>query len=201
MSLWLNYPSVLIEKPFDVNPFEISDTVEQLNALMRLCVYVFLIMFLINDDRRYFVIPLIGLSAALYWNMTRPSEKFEPPKPIVAECTKPTVDNPHMNVTMADLLNTDSEGNIKPKPPACDYFAPGIAESVQKNFYTDTYRSTDDLFGSDVAQRQFYTMPCTDPLGDVQKFRDYLTKDQTNCKTNRFECYNYEDPHLATRAS
>ena len=113
------------------------------------------------------------------------------------ECTHPTKDNPFMNFTMADMLNTDAAGNVKPKAPACDFKS--VEKEAYNAFFSDVKLDATDFFALNSGQRDFYTMPSTDIVGDIESFRDFIAKDFKNCKTNSSDCMPSEDLRYSDR--
>ena len=109
-------------------------------------------------------------------------------------CVKPTEDNPFMNMTMKDYLNTDKAVNIVDREPACDANNPEIKKKIDSNFKNNLYRDVSDVFGKYNSQRQFFTMPYTQVIPDVEgNFKNWLYKSPKTCKENSEYCLRYED--------
>lgn len=110
------------------------------------------------------------------------------------KCTRPTIDNPFMNMTMKDYLNFDSQGNIIERPPACDTSDKDVKKEIDDNFKNNLYMDVNDLFGKFNSQRQFYTMPSTDIIPDINgEFKNWLYKSPKTCKEDQDYCLKYED--------
>jgi hypothetical protein len=108
-------------------------------------------------------------------------------------CVAPTLDNPFMNMTMKDYLNTDKSGNIIERNPACDPNDPNIKKSIDAKFNNNLYRDVSDVFGKYNSQRQYFTMPWTQTIPDVDgNFKNWLYKSPKTCKENN-NCIRYED--------
>tara|TARA_B110000285_G_C15049337_1_gene576122 strand:+ start:192 stop:914 length:723 start_codon:yes stop_codon:yes gene_type:complete len=70
-----------------------------------------------------------------------------------SSCTKPTKDNPFMNLNNYEL-------STGPKPDSCSsYNNLKIQNMIDNIFNDDVYIDSDDLFNRKSSQRQFYTVP------------------------------------------
>lgn len=109
-------------------------------------------------------------------------------------CTEPTIDNPFMNMTMKDYLNTDNKGDIIIRPEACSTYDSNIKKEIDNKFKNNLYKNVNDVFGKFNSQRQYYTMPSTDIIPDINgEFKNWLYKSPKTCKENQDYCLKYED--------
>lgn len=109
-------------------------------------------------------------------------------------CTEPTIDNPFMNMTMKDYLNTDNKGDIIIRPEACSTSDSNIKKDIDNKFKNNLYKNVNDVFGKFNSQRQYYTMPSTDLIPDINgEFKNWLYKSPKTCKENQDYCLKYED--------
>jgi hypothetical protein len=109
-------------------------------------------------------------------------------------CVEPTIDNPFMNMTMKDYLNFDKNGNIVERNKACDPNESDIKKKVDQNFNNNLYRDVSDVFGKYNSQRQYFTMPWTQTIPDVDgEFKNWLYKNPKTCKEDNDYCLRYED--------
>lgn len=117
------------------------------------------------------------------------------PEPLQkVKCTVPTIDNPFMNMTMKDYLNYDENGNIIQREEACDTSDIDIKKDIDDKFKNNLYKDVNDLFGKFNSQRQFYTMPWTSIIPDINgDFKNWLYKSPKSCKENQDYCLLYED--------
>jgi hypothetical protein len=104
-------------------------------------------------------------------------------------CTKPTIDNPFMNVTMKDYLNIDEKG----RPEACDTSDPIVKQSMDEFFNNNLFKDVNDVFGKMNSQRQFYTMPSTTIPNAQDEFARWLYLNPKTCKEDQEFCLRYED--------
>jgi len=104
------------------------------------------------------------------------------------KCTRPTENNPFMNLLMSDYMNYDENKILKPKLPACNSSDPLIKKEMIDNFNKNIFRDVSDLFGKMNSQRQFYTMPNTEIPNRAGEFRKWLFGNMKTCKTDSDYC-------------
>jgi hypothetical protein len=111
-----------------------------------------------------------------------------------SKCTEPTTDNPFMNMTMKDYLNYDDTGKIIERPDACNTADPDIKKSIDNKFNNNLFKDVNDVFGKFNSERQYYTMPWTDIIPDINgDFKNWLYKTPKTCKEDQDYCLLYED--------
>ena len=97
------------------------------------------------------------------------------------ECTKPTINNPMMNIN----LITDKRN----KPAACEYYDdPQTAAEVEKKFEYNLYRDVSDLYNKRNSQRQYYTAPSTTIPNEQTAFAKWLYLSPPTCKEDTIRC-------------
>jgi len=109
------------------------------------------------------------------------------------KCTKPTVDNPFMNVTMKDYMNFDENGFVVNRPPACDPNDPEVKKMMDETFSNNLYRDVSDVFGKKNSQRNYFTMPWTTIPNKQDEFARWLYLSPKTCKEDQDYCLRYED--------
>ena len=109
------------------------------------------------------------------------------------KCTKPTIDNPFMNVTMKDYMNFDQNGSVVNRPPACDPNDPEVKKLVDESFNNNLYRDVGDVFGKMSSQRNYFTMPWTTIPNKQDEFARWLYLSPKTCKEDQDNCLRYED--------
>ena len=103
-------------------------------------------------------------------------------------CFMPTIDNPFMNITVADLMDDPDRAE------ACDITNPVIANMATEKFNEQVYfPDPNDLFNKKHEQRQFYTMPSTTIPNKQTDFARFLYDLPETCKENQQNCLQYED--------
>jgi hypothetical protein len=207
---WYNDIGILIHQDRLTEFFPVSNFTleEKFNALVRLSLYISIILFYYNADYNYISIFLATLLITYFVWINRPLEKesseinqsFEAENQLVEQlenemsssCTRPTIDNPFMNVTMKDMLNTDGN-KIVDRPPACDTTDPEVKKEIDDNFNHNLFRDVNDIFGKMNSQRQFYTMPSTTIPNAQDEFARWLYLNPKTCKEDQDYCVAYED--------
>lgn len=174
---------------------------ERLNSIMRLSIYVSVLLYFHHKNYKYLSIALgVGLlTIYVYRNNPQLStegnskiETLDVQQPGEQQCTKPTVDNPFMNVTMKDYMNI-VDGKIVDRPPACDVNDNTVKKDIDTSFETNLYRDVDDVFGKFNSQRQFFTMPFTTIPNKQDEFAKWLYASPKTCKEDQDFCLRYED--------
>ena len=191
---WYNNPKVLCQTnrfiEFFPNPGLSLN--EKLNALVRLAFYVSIILMVFFGNYLYLYIPIVVLAFTyfIYWNYSKNMENFEGNNENVntedlvieeKECTKPTINNPFMNIN----LITDKRN----RTPACKYYDnEKIASEVEKDFDNNLYRDVSDLYNKRNSQRQYYTMPSTTIPNEQTAFAKWLYYSPPTCKEDTIRC-------------
>lgn len=195
---WFNDFKILFDKDRLIEFFPTKDQnhAEQLNAIVRLALYISIIVYLLNSDTTYFMYAIIvALFTVLLYKNDKQKENLKNTdgKYQNENCTKPTIENPFMNFTMNDYMNI-KDGKTVDKPEACDPTEPDIKKDIDDKFNNNLYRDVDDVFGKMNSQRQFFTMPWTSNLPDENgDFKNWLYKSPKTCKEDSDYCLNYED--------
>jgi hypothetical protein len=219
---WYNEPFIIIDSNRLTEFFPTSDQTleERFNSLVRLGLYCSIVLYYHNRNYRYFSI-FIGALLITYFVYSNNPEKQKQDVDIKKnemiteknkeqqnqiggverlenaesnECTRPTLDNPFMNVTMKDLLNIDPKTQmIVDRPQACDTSDPEIKRSLDEMFNHNLFKDVNDVFGKMNSQRQFYTMPSTTIPNAQDEFAKWLYANPKTCKEDQEFCLRYED--------
>lgn len=188
------------DKLIEFFPIKEQTLPERFNAIMRLSIYISLLLYINNQyDSKYLFIILVAGVLTVYIYKNQP--KVELLNGDISDiggstrprCTKPTLDNPFMNVTMKDYLNTDENGNIVDRPEACDINDPEIKKMADEAFNNNLYRDVSDVWGKNNSQRQFFTMPWTTVPNKQDEFARWLYLNPETCKEDQDYCLRYED--------
>ena len=168
---------------------------EKLNAIVRFFVYLGLLLALVHGDYKYMMLGIVAAIVSVAINM------FETKKRATAEkflekneleivdnkvCARSTVDNPFMNMSIADItLNPDH-------PEACSLDNEQVKAKIEKNFNARLFRDVSDLYGKYASQRQFYTMPVTTITNDQSAVGRWLYGTKPSCKEPQggTQCWN-----------
>jgi hypothetical protein len=103
-----------------------------------------------------------------------------------ARCKMPTKHNPFMN-SLLNNITTDED-----PPVACNSDDDNINEKITDCFNEKLFRDLSDTFDRENSQRQFYTVPRTNP-NDQTEFAKWAYAGNRNCKTEQGDCLRYED--------
>ena len=192
---WYKDPSVLYEKDyiFEIFPSKSFDITRKLNAVLRLSIIYSLIVYLVNRDNRYIVIPfVVGAVSWVIWtrqndthvddiieeSMSNRLDDLVKINDLATECRVPTKDNPFMNPG----LSVFSNDNVK-MPKSCpSYNNVGVQNRVDQLFNHDLYRDVKDIFGKNNSQRQFYTVPGNQVPNDQGSFANWCYGRPKTCK-------------------
>ncbi|MEW5315088.1 MAG: hypothetical protein WDW38_006540 [Sanguina aurantia] len=165
----------------------------QLNALLRMAIYLAVILLLFRRYSMAVYVPL-GVAVLTYGmyvtndtglrdqdaaraarkeGMTREGEV----------CTVPTHSNPYMNVMLSDYDNPT-------RPPACDLSAQAVGDRAESLFEDNLYRDVDDVFQRRTSSHSFYTMPNTQIPNDQGGFAEWCYGRGPTCKEgNGSQCF------------
>ena len=199
-SFWYNDLKVLFNKKyiFEVIPKKDYSLSRKLNACLRLSIYYSILMYLYNRDTQIFCLPFIVLVITVYIYKTNSKQSDKDNMSslknvnindetileldnMVGELNddkyrKPTVDNPMMNI----LTNTYEIEEDKEAIPTYDNI--GVASLVNDKFEDGLYKDSNDLFNRSNSQRQFYTMPNTEPMNKQTEFAKWCYMTPPTCK-------------------
>jgi hypothetical protein len=190
--IWYNdFTGFITEDNFyKILPFTYMSFEEKLNAIMRFCLYLSIVLSLITVNAKYIGIVLVAaiLSYVFYSFETRDktiAENFLKDKNLEIVdnklCTRTTIENPFMNPSIADIkYNPD-------RPAACDIEK--VKDKVESNFKKRVYKDVNDIFGREYSSREFYTVPSTTIPNDQGGFAKWLYGSPATCKEgNGLEC-------------
>jgi hypothetical protein len=83
-------------------------------------------------------------------------------------CTRPTLDNPYMNVLMSDYAR------FPDRPQACDLTLRDVGERADALHGHNLYVDSDDVYGRRSSSHQFHAMPVTTIPNDQDAFAKWL---------------------------
>ena len=200
MTIWYNY----IVNFFDINnmllfyPTSDMEYSEKLNSIMRLILYITIILYSLKNDLKVFIILIVaGIVIYIMYTMDEHKEKYisnhqdntyreyglDDYDDKIEHCTKPTRDNPFMNVTMNEYVEN-------PKREKACKINNKVNEYIDQYFNEDLYRSVDDIYNKNASERQYYTMPVTEIPNNQDKFAQWLygNEDKTCKEGNLLKC-------------
>lgn len=179
---WFDDISILINQDYlqDFIPVKEMNTSEKLNAIMRFCMYLSLILILITGNSNYIFIVICGaiLTYIIHINKDEETIKnknentsetntkelsqpiYEPPE---NEQIKPTPDNLFGNVSVVDI------GNKKTEDAPKDSYETQFQELLKK----DTFNEQDNMYDDKMSLRQMYKVPNTFDSESRKKFMNW----------------------------
>ena len=156
-------------------PTNKMNKIEKLNAIARYVLYLSIILYLYKEDTNYIMFGLSGLLLTIYLYKNMVIENFD------KECTKPTYNNPFMNVLPTEYNND--------KPPPCKLNTIEKIEDLNKKKNFNLYKNVSDIFERENFERHF-TVPTRDYIENQTKFAKWLYSNDTTCKDDLNKCIN-----------
>jgi len=211
-TFWSNNPEIL----FQINqltsffPNSIYTLVQNLNAIVRLCIYLSIVLVLYTKNPQYLLLPLGSLFVTYLLFILYPDKqelfyaqpidkcnltldekinKLKKRKDYISKkCVMPTVNNPFMNF---NYISDDYH-----RLPACKAFlyndpqSREVKKKVEDKFNERLYRDVSDLYSKRNSQREFYSVPYN-VIPDQTSFAKWLYKTGPTCKENGLKCGSY----------
>ena len=192
----LNY-KVLFDKNNVANFFPTNEmtTIEKLNAVMRLAIYLSITLYLTTSNYHYFYIMiLVGAftyfvyatqqdNIELYFNSEGDNTQNLVQKSVISKdnSVQPTVENPFMNIN----LITDNKTKKEAPPSWNDEES---QKKIEDKFDYNLYRDVGDLYGKSNSQREYYTMPSTTIPNNQTSFAKWCYGVGPTCKEKSIYC-------------
>ena len=208
--IWIKKPTVLLDKEHIKNLWPRADMemVEKINAITRLIIILTFLGYLVSRSVKIIITGVItlGVLVFLYYSKRKkpslPSaekiskEGFTNPelyKLMEGNFTKPTKENPLMNVNLTEL---NGNPNRKAAAPA---FNPEVEKQIndktktqilEKNSYNEKlFKNLGENIGFEHSMRNFYATPNTQIPNDQKGFAEFCYGDMPSCKEgNEFAC-------------
>lgn len=202
-------------------PNEEMTTIEKLNAVMRMTIYMGVLLAVLCRNYLYLYIPLIcgGITWAIYTVQsesgdidakvgllstslgvvkesaeTVSKDCIDGGKGTCDECVMPTDDNPFMNYNQIT--------SKRDREPACvSYDDKIVKDKIENKFNVNLYRDVSDLYGKRNSQREFYTTPGSlfeGGVGDQTSFAKWCYNTAPTCKENGIQCTGNYVPEMYT---
>lgn len=200
---WSKDPEILYTNYLSFFPSEDLDITTNLNSIPRFAIYASLLLALYHKEPKYLFLSLIGFVISyglyVYYALDSFDEILEDHEEVEGDYTKPTLNNPMMNVLLTDDPNRPPAYPVSDTSKEAYYVKKDMEEKLNFNLYRDV----GDIYNNKHNQRQFYTMPNTQVPNDLNQFLDFVyRKDyQPICKENRFNCGKYATDALRDYSS
>ena len=182
--LWYNNPKILLNNLDHFFPNKNLTRHETINACARFAIYYGILVILLNDDMKWLAVSVIILLISLFLGT---SEHFSSVDSDIdgRKCTMPTKENPFMNYTVGDLIENSG------RPPACKY--DDVKQDMRKKFKSKLHSDANDMWGVNISDRNFYTMPNTAIVNDQVGFAQSLLGISGQCKSYGENCLKIEN--------
>lgn len=194
--IWFQDPSGLFRDDRLAHFLPMRDTTiaVQLNALLRMSVYLSVILLLFRRYTLALYLPM-GVAVLTYAMYVTNSSKQHDEELLRASlqegmtregdlCTVPTHSNPFMNVMMSDYETNPT------RPAACDLTSHTTSDTAESRFEDNLYRDVDDVFQRRSSSHSFYTMPNTQIPNDQGGFAQWCFGTGPTCKEgNGSQCF------------
>jgi len=183
--LWYQNPKILLNNLDQFLPLNSLERVQKINSLARLAIYFFIFIIILNIDFKWITLSLVILIISFSLGYM---EKFTSSdlKVSTNNCQKPTKNNPFMNYTLGDLYYNSN------RLPACNY--DNVKKEIRQAFRSHLYSDSSDIWGKNISDRNFYTMPNTDIVNDQTGFAIWCFGNSGECKTTGNNCLKIRDP-------
>ncbi len=179
-TLWTHDLSILFKKNLLMNilPTSSMTVEEKLNSVTRFLIYLSVLLYLIKQKARVFLIPMSFMFFTyLFYNEQIRSdfenEALQYSTIHSSKRPKPTIDNPFMNSLLTDY------GKFKKAAPK-SYNKPKLQKKIEKKFEGRLFQDVNDIFNRNNSQREFYTTPSTTIPNDQKTFAQWLYNNPTS---------------------
>ena len=172
---WFDDISTLVNQDYlqDFIPMKEMNTSEKLNAIMRFCMYLSVILILVTGNSNYIFIVIGGAILTYIIHINKDEAKSdtesdskpnsEEVKVNENEQIKPTKDNLFGNVSVVDIGNKKTED-----APKAEY-----ESQFQELLKKDNFNEQDHMFEEKMSLRQFYKVPNTFDSESRKKFMNW----------------------------
>ena len=188
---WYEDPTILfatdrLDEFFPSKPMTIE---EQLNATIRLLLYISIILIVYSGNINYIYIVIFGLimTYLIYKYSDDNSLKKVKKEDFVPNYNKnknyvlPTLDNPFMNIQFDDYIKNPIRESLN---KLNNYKNPKLNNLIEQKFNYNLYKDVSDIFDKNNSQRQFYTVPVTTIPNEQTLFAKWLYSTPPTCKEN-----------------
>ena len=156
---------------------------EKLNALVRLCTYAGILLYLYHKKNDYLYLPVIMMSVSLFLHNMHSYERNEQFKiikktPVIDNTISPSSHNPFMNFNIMNNTNDQKKQPINNDP-----------KLIENKFNEGLNKNADDVFDKSHSDRQYFSMPWTGPSNEQGDYSKWLYNNLNNtCKIDQDKC-------------
>lgn len=187
--VWYKNPLVLISNMDEFFPTNDLSKINKINAIVRFALYYSLIIIICKLDSKWLSISVLLIIISLFLGSTEQfSDNMMDAKDKV--CFHPKPNNPFMNFTLYDHMKNPN------RKEACGY--DNVKQDVRNAYKSRLHADELDIWGHNITDRNFYTMPSTTIVNDQTKFAEWAYKSTFenggNCKEYGGSCLLAIDP-------
>jgi len=175
--VWYNNPGILFENLGEFFPTNDLDRIGKINAIARLAIYYMISITLFGLNSQWYSVSIVLLIISYFLGYY---ENFEEVKKAELKCTNPSKNNPFMNFTIGDYMNDVD------RPAACSYDK--VKNKMREEFRKDIITDPADLWGTNISDRQFFTMPWTTVVNNQSGLGKWLYGHSGECKNLGLNC-------------
>lgn len=171
-AFWLNDPMALFTQHSWVRfvPADYMTVPEALNAVLRFTVYFSIILALVTSKGEYLIaIPSVAALTVVLYKMYPETQVFKESFKN-GERTKPTPNNPFMNVSLDEY--TKNPNRLPAAPIVRDDIEKSAGNAFAKT--SDLFMDTSDSFEMMQSSRAFYTTASTTIPNDLDGYQSFL---------------------------
>jgi len=172
-TLWYNNPQILLSDLHQFFPTNSLTREQKVNSIARFAIFYSILIIIFNQDLKWLSISILLLIISFCLGY---SENFEQINK-VSTCVRPTKKNPFMNYMITDDVTRE---------PACEY--DDIKDEMRNEFKKDIIPDPADLWGTNISDRNFFTMPWTQIINDQSGFAHWLYGNSGTCKNEGIGC-------------
>lgn len=171
--LWYNNPLILLNDWSQFFPNNDLNKKQKINAIARFAIFYSILILIFNQDKKWLSISIVLLIISFCLGTY---ENFESINKLQT-CVKPTKNNPFMNYTIGDDVNRN---------PACNY--EDVKDEMRNEFKKGIVPDPADLWGTNISDRNFFTMPWTQVVNNQSGFANWLYGNSGKCKNEGIDC-------------
>jgi hypothetical protein len=178
--LWFKNINVLFYDLTQFFPTNNLSKSEKINAIARFSIFYTILILIFGCDLKWLALSVILIFISIYLGYYENFETVQNNENDNELCTKPTEDNPFMNFTLNDYINNPN------KKKACSYDT--IKNDIQNNFKKNIVPDPNDIWGTNISDRNFFTMPWTQIVNDQTELGRLLYSKAGECKNLGLNC-------------
>ncbi len=174
--LWYNNMNVILEDCMEVFPNNNLNHNQKINAIFRMALILIIFILVFKVNQKYMAFPIVLIIVSLCLGHSETFVEIGNKK-----CYNPNLENPFMNFTLNDYYkNPDRKENCR--------LTPEIRKEQRELYKKRLVPDQNDLWGQNISDRNFYTMPSTSIVNDQTGFGNWLYGESGQCKSFGINC-------------